>query len=465
MSTTSKRLWEKGEKTLEKVLKFTTGDDPLQDKNLVCWDALASAAHARMLLEVGLLEEKEAKDLVAALSKVFELGKEGKFDIPYELEDCHGAIEDYLVERVGDAGKKIHTGRSRNDQVLVASRLYLKHNILKILGQLSSFADIILTRLEKDAEQEMPGYTHLRQAMPTTIGMWLGSFAEWSLELTRDGLDLYEAVDSNPLGAASGFGTPLGLKRETTTELLGFARTQRNPVNIQNGRGRAELKVLNWVSEISQMMEKVSWDLILYSTTEFGFFDLPDALTTGSSIMPHKHNPDVLELIRARAARIRGAANELEWVTGKLPSNYHRDFQYTKAPVFRSVGDVRESLDLLKLAVHSFTINKEKLEATRNPALYSTYAAFRKVKEGQAFRDAYKETATDLKEGKIKVSDYSTELGEIFKETSQELDLARQEMVSLSFRISKKKDSFRKIPENVFQFKVSWSKKLFTSKT
>ncbi len=456
-----KRLWDKGEVTEQGVLEFTVGDDPVQDQQLVGWDAIASSAHARMLCEIGILEEEEALKLIQSLEEIFLEAEQGKFEIPYELEDCHGAIEARLVEKTGQAGKKIHTGRSRNDQVLVASRLYLKNSLVLILEELRTFAEVVLERVEKDRSVEMPGYTHMQQAMPTTIGVWLGSFAEWSLELIEQGVSLYHNIDSNPLGAASGFGTPLGLNRNRTTDLLGFDRVQRNPVNVQNSRGRAELKALHWCSDIGLLLEKLSWDLILYSTAEFNFFTLPESITTGSSIMPQKHNPDVLELIRARVARIRGSASELEWVIGKLPSNYHRDFQYTKSPVFRGIKDTLESIRLIELAVRSFTINEQVLDNSRTPELYATYAAFRKVKEGKAFRDAYKETADELNAGKIIPEDYADDLNVIIKENEKELSEAKAELTRLSKKVAAKKEKFEKVRAAAFEKKFSWTKKLF----
>jgi argininosuccinate lyase len=243
--------------------------------------------------------------------------------------------------------------------------------------------------------------------------------------------------------------------------LLGFDRVQRNPVNVQNSRGRAELKALRWCSDIGLLLEKLSWDLILYSTAEFNFFTLPESITTGSSIMPQKHNPDVLELIRARVARIRGSASELEWVIGKLPSNYHRDFQYTKSPVFRGVKDTLESIRLIELAVRSFSINEQVLNNSRTPELYATYAAFRKVKEGKAFRDAYKETAEELKAGKIIPEDYADDLNVIIKENEKELSEAKVELARLSKKVTAKKEKFEKVRAAAFEKKFSWTKKLF----
>ena len=237
---TTKRLWEKGEKTKEEILSFTTGIDPTLDKKLLKYDAVASAAHARMLTSIGVLTKEELSELLGGLSEVCRSSEKGEFEIPYELEDCHGAIESYLVEKVGASGKKIHTGRSRNDQVLVAIRLYLRASIVELTEKLIDLISAINERVETDGDVEMPGYTHMQQAMPTSVGVWLSAFSEWSLELVKEAGHLSQLIDKNPLGAASGFGVPVKLDREKTASLLGFKNVQRNPVDVQNSRGRYE---------------------------------------------------------------------------------------------------------------------------------------------------------------------------------------------------------------------------------
>ena len=456
------RLWEKGEGVKDEVLAFTVGNDTELDLNLIKFDAIASAAHARMLGQIGVLSKEEVLSLVGGLSEVHKTAGSDEFSIPKELEDCHGAIEAYLVDKVGDAGKKIHTGRSRNDQVLVALRLYIRTELLNITELLIGLSQTIVARAEQEADVEMPGYTHMQAAMPTSVGVWLSAFSEWSLELIKEAGALSRLIDRNPLGAASGFGVPLKLDREKTAELLGFKRVQRNPIDVQNSRGRYELKLLRWLVDIGQMVEKFSWDMLLYSTDEFGFFSLPVDLTTGSSIMPQKHNPDILELMRAKVSKLRAAQNELEWVTGKLPSHYHRDFQLTKEPLFSSVANAKELLSVFNLVVNSIEVNKEKLSSKQTPELYATYAAYKKVANGQAFRDAYKKTAEELKAGKIDPKNYADEFEVAvlsdFKQSQQDAKLELKKHVK-SFNAEKAR--LEKVESEIFKCKDGWGAKLF----
>lgn len=389
----AKRLWEKGEDLNQRVHDFTVGDDPSVDLELVYWDLVGSAAHARMLQTIGLLTKEELTKLLPALRELAQSDADGTFEIPRALEDCHTAIESALVEKLDEIGRKIHTGRSRNDQVLLATRLYLRERVVAILELLEAVATPLMKRADELAAQLMPGYTHYQPAMPTTVGMWLHAYAEWTLAAIRQGVQLLDTIDSNPLGAASGFGVPLPLNRALVAEQLGFSRVQRNPIEVQNSRGRHELLVARWISDIGSIVEKFACDMVLYTTREFGFFSLPNSFTTGSSIMPQKHNPDVLELLRARAAKLRAAESELAWVTAKLPSHYHRDFQYTKEPVVRSIRNIAEMLPIVAEVTQSFRVNPDRLDSAMTVDLYATYDVYREVRSGVPFRDAYRHTA------------------------------------------------------------------------
>ena len=393
------RLWDKGGKLDRLVHRFTVGDDPELDRHLVHWDCLGSAAHARTLERAAILTSDECKSLLAGLGEIDALSADDRFDIPDELEDCHTAIEARLTERCGDIGKKIHAGRSRNDQVATAMRLFMRHHTLNWLARLGEFSEAALERLDRDGEIPMPGYTHLQPAMPSSVGQWLHAQIEAALEQMRAAFDLLERLDCCPLGTGAGFGVPLPLDRAYTAELLGFSRVQRSPIDVQNSRGRMETYFVRVAADVGSMLEKMSWDLILYSTAEFGFFSLPESMTTGSSIMPQKRNPDVLELLRAHGGRLQARPVELQSVRGKLPSSYHRDLQLTKEPAVRTAFELSDMLQIATAVTKSFAINRETLVAAMRPELYATHAALALVRGGATFRDAYRTVAAQLSSG------------------------------------------------------------------
>lgn len=447
----SKRLWDKGEKLDEKVHLFTVGNDPELDRELVHWDALGSAAHAQMLSSVGILTKEESETLLSALNELIELNCKGEFKIPVELEDCHTAIEDFLAKRAGLPGLKIHTGRSRNDQVILAVRLYMRHQTIEQLKQLSRTCHLLLDRIDDIGDLPMPGYTHMQPAMPSSVGMWLHAFAEAFLEMIHDGLLLLEQLDQNPLGAASGFGCPLPLDRSLTAELLGFSKVQRNPVAVQNSRGRIELKFVRWCVDIAGIIEKFSWDMILYSTEEYGFFSLPNQFTTGSSIMPQKKNPDVLELLRAQAAKVRSSENELLWVSAKLPSNYHRDLQYTKEPLILSVQYIENALAVVQEVISSFSANKDTLAERMTEDLYATYDVYREVMKGVPFRTAYQNTAKRVKKNEINKEELKKDFAPIAQTLQEEVSLAKTELSRAVENISAWVARCSHVEENLFK--------------
>ena len=447
----AKRLWEKGEGVNALVHRFTVGNDPEVDAHLIRWDAIGSAAHARMLNSIGILKSDELKALLPLLSEVIDKAEKGDFRIDPELEDCHTAIEAFLTEKAGAAGERIHTGRSRNDQVLLATRLYLRNAVTEVLNGLTAVTETLLKRVDSDGNHLMPGYTHFQPAMPASIGMWAGAFVEAGLDLIREGLHLNSALNRNPLGAASGFGVNLELDRELTTKLLAFDEPQRNPIDIQNSRGRYELRALRWLSDISTSLEKISWDMILYSSREFGFFKIPEAFTTGSSIMPQKHNPDVLELVRARAAKVRGAETELMLVIAKLPSNYHRDFQYTKEPLIRGVGNVLEMLAVINEVLGAFTVVPERLEAAMTADLFATYGVYRDVKQGMPFREAYRATAQGIKAGTLDVSAVKGEFSVVAKTLANEITGAKKELAARKKELRALEDRFAAAEQTLFK--------------
>ena len=392
------RLWDKGGDLHESIHAFTVGDDPAWDQHLVEWDCIGSAAHARTLVRANLLTADECDRLIAELGEIRKLADRGEFPISNEQEDCHTAIEEHLTRTCGDAGKKIHTGRSRNDQVATAMRLFMRHAALNLFDQLESFTSELLARIESDGDTPMPGYTHLQRAMPSSVGLWLEAWAEAAFEQQRAAVDLLDRLDCCPLGTGAGFGVPLPLDRDYTAQLLGFSRVQRNPIDVQNSRGRFETYFVRVAADIGGVLEKMACDLVLFATAEFDFVQLPESMTTGSSIMPQKRNPDVLELMRAAGGRIRSRLHELESVAGKLPSSYHRDLQLTKAPTIRAALETSVLLQIACAVVAGIRFKRERLIAAMSPELFATAAALELVRRGVPFRDAYREAARDVRE-------------------------------------------------------------------
>lgn len=447
----AKRLWDKGGELDSAVQAFTVGNDPEIDLSLIRWDCFGSAAHARMLSSVGLLGAEDCKSILSELKKISKKAENGEFSIAVELEDGHTAIESALVEALGESGKRVHAGRSRNDQVITATRLYLRNQSLEMGELLLALFDSLHARFLEHGSVMMPGYTHLQRAMPSSIGMWLEAFAEHSLELTKRSLQLAASLDRNPLGAAAGFGASLPLDREFSARLMGFSSVQRNPIDVQNSRGRYELCFLNLLEEIAGLVEKLAWDMQLYVTDEFGFISLPLELTTGSSIMPQKRNPDILELLRGRAAKVRGARAELAWVVGKMPSNYHRDFQYTKEPVLKGAENVADSLRMLSQTVSMFTVNEEHLQSAMSDELFATYEAYRQVKDGKPFRDAYRETAKQVTDGTLKIESLLEDFSQIQKSVEAAMSAAVTEKESVAKTLSEERARLAKLEEAVYQ--------------
>ena len=445
-----KRLWDKGGKLDALVHEFTIGDDPLIDLHLVRWDAMASAAHAKMLEKIGILSSKELKSLLEQLEAIKASADAGEFAIEMEQEDCHTAIESFLVEKLGDVGKKIHTGRSRNDQVLVASRLYARSALFDLVSRAKSLSEAVAKQAGQYMDLTMPGYTHFQLAMPSSVGMWLMSLSEACLATARDGLDTLEQINSSPLGVGSGFGTPLPIDREYTAELLGFSRVERNPMAVQNARGRAELKVIRTCSDLGAHLEKFAWDCIIFSSAEYGFLSIPESFTTGSSIMPNKRNPDVLELVRAKASVVRGAGQELEWVIGKLPSSYHRDFQLTKSPLIRAYQSMASMLAVTESVIGGLQFDKDRIEAAMSDELFSTYAVYRKVRDGMTFRDAYLETAKELKLPEMNFAQYAEDFAIIQGGLKAEFTSAKNELQELGKSLNLLEQSFGKVESEIF---------------
>jgi len=426
------RLWEKGAKTSDAVLRFTVGDDPELDLALVRFDCQASAAHVQMLAHVGLLTEEEGEKLTHVLSQIADESAEGRFEIPYELEDMHTAIEARLVSELGELGKKVHTGRSRNDQVAVALRLFMRSQLKQIRQDVAELIELLFAKADSLGELPLSGYTHMQRAMPSSVGMWLHAFIAHGLELLEEASSLDKVFDSCPLGSAAGFGTPLPLDREFVAKQLGFSRVQFSVTDVQNSRGRYEKKLCRYCGDIGSLLEKLASDLMLFLTKEFGFFTLSGEATTGSSIMPQKQNPDVVELLRAHAARLPSYADEISLLTAKLPSNYHRDLQLTKEPLLRCVNETGELLEIAKVVLHSLVANEKALKESLSSEVFVTYQAFRLVEQGASFRDAYVAAAKSVGEKTFTLDDFKQEYAALLASHQAALDKSKQRFSSLT---------------------------------
>lgn len=395
----SGRLWDKGLPLDAAMHRFTVGDDPTTDLVLLPFDALGTAAHVLTLMHGKYVGERDARALVEVLQGIAESASVGRFAIRPEQEDGHTALEAALVAAVGEPGKRVHLGRSRNDQIILATRLYLREELVELGLHTAALADAFVNFCRLHGGIPMPGYTHLRRAMPSSLGQWSGAFAEALAEELEVLQAVYLRLDRCPAGAAAGFGAPVPLDRPYTARLLGFARVQDNPVDVQNSRGRHELAVLRWLCGVADVLEKYLWDVALYSTEEFGFLQLPDALTTGSSIMPQKRNPDVVELARGSCRALRGEAALLEQIATGLPSNYHRDLQLLKTPLVRALARGGELIAVTARLVDALMPMPQRLSGALTPELWAAHEASRRVAAGLAFRDAYREVAGELLAG------------------------------------------------------------------
>lgn len=393
------KIWDKGVNLKKEIEYFTVGNDFLLDKKLVKFDCLASIAHAKMLKSIDLISDKELQELVKGLNNIIELNSKGEFDVNQKDEDCHTAIENYLIKKYGEVGKKIHTARSRNDQVLTALRLYEKDELRKIKNLIQKFIDSIDFTINKEGSVKIPGYTHMQKAMPTNIETWLGSYKasmKDNLKIVESTLDL---INQNPLGSAAGFGVPIfEINKEMTSKELNFSKVMENPMYCQLSRGKFESQILNVVSMVMLDLNKLATDLMLFSMQEFGYIELPTDFCTGSSIMPQKKNPDVLELIRAKYHIILGEEFKVKSMIGNLISGYNRDTQLTKEPVMNSLDILENSLSIMSLIMSELKIQKENCEKAMTKELYATEDAYKLVKKGIPFRDAYNEIGKKYQE-------------------------------------------------------------------
>ena len=394
------RLWDKGAPLDARVLAYTAGEDSALDGRLVRYDIQASIAHAEMLAHRGLLSAPDLDAIRRALTAIGEEHARGAWRISVEDEDCQTAIENLLTARIGAAGGRLHAGRSRNDQVLAALRLYLRDAADDLRQGALAVADALDALAGRQGALVLPGYTHMQQAMPSTVDLWARGFAA-EIRDDAQGLALTQRrIGKNPLGSAAGYGTPnIDISREETRRRLGFAVTQEPVTAVQLSRGKAEAQLLFEITLLTQDVARLAAELMLFYTQEFGFVTLPEAFTTGSSIMPQKRNPDVVELLRGRSSVAQAALNEVLGITQKLTSGYHRDLQLIKPPLFRAIDSCRQTLDILPSALDGVSFRPEKLRL--DPAIHAAAAANALVaQEGIPFREAYRRVAATLKDPK-----------------------------------------------------------------
>ena len=391
------KLWDKGYAVDGRLEAFTTGDDYLLDRELVEPDCIASIAHARMLAKIGVLTADEAKQLARELRAIARDHRAGTFAIQPSDEDCHTAIENRLAERLGDLGKKIHTCRSRNDQVIVATRLYAKQALLGLFDDALGLATTLEAFAEQHQDVPMVGRTHTQVAMPSSVGLWAGAWLESLLDDLRLLRTAYDLNDQCPLGSAASYGVPVAIDREYTRELLGFAKLQNNVLYANNSRGKIESIILGAAVQIVIDLSRVAQDLINFSLPEFGYFRIPKELCTGSSIMPQKRNPCGLELVRAKTSTILACYNQILSILKGLPSGYNRDLQETKRPFLQGMALVGACVRVVDITFQSLEVCEERLVAAFTPEVYATDEALRLVvEEKMPFRDAYRQVAASL---------------------------------------------------------------------
>ena len=396
------KLWQKESTSVsELVEKFTVGRDKEFDLLLAKHDVRGSIAHVTMLGEVGLMTKEEADKAVEALKEIAKEIADSRFTIDDNIEDVHSQVEFLLTKRIGDIGKKIHSGRSRNDQVAVDIKLYLREEVLKIKEEVKALFDLLIDQSEKHKDKLLPGYTHLQIGMPSSFGLWFGAYAEGLV----DDLELlsasYAIANKNPLGSGAGYGSSFSLNRTRTTELLQFSSLNYNSVYAQMTRGKTEKSVAVGLSSVAATVGRLAMDCCLYINQNFGFISFPSELTTGSSIMPHKKNPDVFELIRAKCNRIQSIPNELTLLLANLPSGYHRDLQLTKEILFPAIEELKACIQLTRLMLSNIEVKDHILKDEKYKYLFSVEAVNDLVNKGVAFREAYKQVGEQIEKGEF----------------------------------------------------------------
>lgn len=401
IKTMANKLWEKNVEVNEKIDRFTVGRDRELDLHLAKYDVMGSMAHIIMLESIGLLEKNELEQLLRELRNIHDMAQRGEFVIEDDVEDVHSQVELLLTRKLGDMGKKIHSGRSRNDQVLVDLKLFTRDRIMEIADKVMRLFSTLQRQSDKYKDILMPGYTHLQVAMPSSFGLWFGAYAE---SLTDDMLFLqaaYRMANRNPLGSAAGYGSSFPLNRTMTTRLLGFQSMNYNVVYAQMGRGKTERNVCSALAGVAGTLAKMAFDACMFNSQNFGFVKLPAECTTGSSIMPHKKNPDVFEVMRAKCNKLQGLPNQILLIMNNLPCGYFRDLQIIKELFVPAFDELEECLDMATYIADRMEVNSHILDDKRYDAMFSVEEVNRRVCEGVPFRDAYKQVGLDIEAGRF----------------------------------------------------------------
>lgn len=398
----AKQLWNKGFEPDKKIEEFTVGKDRELDLQLARYDVLGSMAHIRMLAKIGLLSQNELEILLPALQDILESIEKNEFAIEDGVEDVHSQVEFILTQKLGDVGKKIHSGRSRNDQVLVDLKLFFRDQMLLLSKKVNSLFETLLELSEKNRDKLMPGYTHLQVAMPSSFGLWFGAYAETFIDDMRLVAAAYEIANQNPLGSAAGYGSSFPLDREMTTELLGFASPHYNVVAAQMSRGKTEKAIANAIAGVATTLGHLAMDVCMWMCNNFAFVSFPDELTTGSSIMPHKKNPDVFEIMRGKCNILQSLPNELALLTANLPLGYNRDLQLMKDLLFPALEEMNNCLEMATFMLVNIRIKENILEDSRYNYIFTVEDVNRRVLDGMPFRDAYKQVGMEVQNGTYK---------------------------------------------------------------
>ena len=425
------KLWEKSVQVNKGVEAYTVGRDRELDVYLAPYDVLGSMAHITMLESIGLLNSEELTSLLAELKEIYKIAIVGEFFIEDGIEDVHSQVELMLTKKLGDIGKKIHSGRSRNDQVLVDLKLFTRDQIHLLVDSVSKLVDVLLSQSEKYKDVLMPGYTHLQIAMPSSFGLWFGAYAESLVDDLQLLLAAYKICNRNPLGSAAGYGSSFPLDRQMTTDLLGFDSMDYNVVYAQMGRGKMERTVAFAIAGIAGTLSKLSYDACLFNSQNFGFIKLADEFTTGSSIMPHKKNPDVFELTRAKCNKLQSLPNDITLIINNLPSGYFRDLQIIKELFIPSFEEMNDCLQMVAQMMTEVKVNEHILDDSKYLLIFSVEEVNRLVLEGVPFRDAYKQVGLEIEKGNFEHNKQvnHTHQGSIGNLYNDHINLLKQQIV------------------------------------
>ncbi|HEY0055429.1 MAG TPA: argininosuccinate lyase [Pedobacter sp.] len=440
------KLWQKDKQVEKSVETFTVGKDRELDTEMAAFDVLGSLAHTRMLESINLLSKEDLDTVQKELKNIYIEIAKGKFSIEDGVEDVHSQVELLLTQRIGEAGKKIHSGRSRNDQVLVDLKLYFRSQIQRTVENTEALFQQLITLSEAHKDKLLPGYTHLQIAMPSSFGLWFGAYAESLVDDLEVMLAAWKVCNKNPLGSAAGYGSSFPLNRTMTTELLGFDSLNYNVVYAQMGRGKTERILAQAMSSIAATLAKLSMDVTLFINQNFSFISFPDELTTGSSIMPHKKNPDVFELMRSRCNKIQALPNEIALMTTNLPSGYHRDLQLLKENLFPAFQSLNECLEMAVFMLQNISVNDDILKDPKYLYLFSVEAVNEDVLKGITFREAYKKVGLEIEKGEFKAPEkvQHTHEGSIGNLCNKEISAAFQSTLK-SFNFTKVKQAIQKL--------------------